>query len=370
MSDQNTSSNGHVSYEDAGVSTAASNAAMEQIRDVVHSTRRPEVIGDLGRFGALFSASEIKKMNDPVLISGTDGVGTKIKLAQRMGKNDTVGIDLVAMCANDVLSAGAEPLYFLDYIAIGHIDPEYVETIVSGVAKGCRKAGCALIGGETAEHPGVMEDRDYDLAGFCVGAVDRADILGPDKVQENDVIIGLASSGIHSNGYSLIRKVILDDISDEDLTDPNDDLDGQSIGDALLEPTRIYVKPVLQALRAGLPIHSAAHITGGGITENLARALPQGLDAEIKLGSWYEPKIVTMVVKAAHLTLEEQLRTFNSGIGMCLICHPDYMADLIEHFAMQGEKPYIVGKIVKSENPEAPGKVVYTDVETGERIKL
>ena len=370
MSDQKKPASEHISYEDAGVSTAASNAAMEQIRATVNSTRRSEVIGDLGSFGSMFSASNIKKMKDPVLISGTDGVGTKIKLAQRLGRNDTVGIDLVAMCANDVLAAGAEPLFFLDYIAIGHIDPEYVETIVDGVAKGCKMAGCALIGGETAEHPGVMEEKDYDLAGFCVGVADRADIIGPDKVRKGDVIIGLESSGIHSNGYSLVRKAMLDKMTDEELTAPNDDLKGKSIGDALLEPTRIYVKPVLQALRAGLPIHSAAHITGGGITENLARALPTGLDAEMKLGSWPEPKIVRMLLDASHLTLEEQLRTLNSGIGMCLICSPDYMAEIVEHFAMQGEKPYIVGNIIEADDPEAAGKVVYTDVETGERVKL
>ncbi len=358
----------HITYEDAGVSTAEGARAVDRIRAAVESTSRPEVIGGIGGFGGLFSAAALKNMDDPILISGTDGVGTKLQLAQRLGRNDTVGIDLVAMCANDVVVAGAEPLFFLDYIAIGHLEADFVGPIVEGIAEGCKQAGCALVGGEMAEHPGVMDPGDYDLSGFCVGAVDRSKMIGPDNVREGDVIIGLASSGIHSNGYSLVRRALADKLSDEQLSAPNDDLDGKSIGEALLAPTRIYVKPLLSALHAGLPVHAAAHITGGGITENLDRALPRGLDAEVKVGSWREPAIVSMASRAAGLTLEEKLKTFNCGVGMCVICPADSIADVVEHFASQGEEPYVIGRVVASDDPQAKGKVVYLDAETGERL--
>ncbi len=353
--------NEHITYEDAGVSTAEGARAVDRIRDAVASTNRPEVIGEIGGFGGLFSAAALKDMQDPVLISGTDGVGTKLQLAQRLGKHSTVGIDLVAMCVNDVVVAGAEPLFFLDYIAIGHLESDFVGPIVEGIAEGCKQAGCALVGGEMAEHPGVMEPHDYDLSGFCVGVIDKPKMIGPVNVQVGDVIVGLASSGIHSNGYSLVRAALADKLSDDELNAPNKELDGQSIGDALLTPTRIYVKPLLSALQAGLPVHAAAHITGGGITENLDRALPCGLNAEIKLGSWDEPAIIKLVSDAAQLTLEEKLKTFNCGIGMCVICAPESTDAVVEHFASQGQKPYIIGSIVKSNNTQAKGKVIYKD---------
>ncbi|MGI6216064.1 MAG: phosphoribosylformylglycinamidine cyclo-ligase [Coriobacteriales bacterium] len=357
-----------ITYEDAGVNTAEGARAVDRIKDAVASTNRPEVIGGLGGFGGLFSAAAFKDMEDPILVSGTDGVGTKLKLAQRLGINNTVGIDLVAMCANDVVVCGAEPLFFLDYIAIEHLEADFVGSIVEGVAEGCRQAGCALIGGEMAEHPGVMAIGDYDLSGFCVGVVDRPKMIGPDLVQEGDSIVGLASSGIHSNGYSLVRKVLLDQIDDEKLKAPDDFLAGKSIGEALLEPTKIYVKPILSALKYRVPIHACAHITGGGITENLDRALPRGLDAQVRVGSWPEPRIVRMVAKAARLSLREQLKTLNSGIGMCIICPPDSLADVMEHFAMEGEEPYVIGSVVKGPDPDAKGKVTYIDVETGEAL--
>ncbi len=358
----------HISYEDAGVSTAEGARAVDRIKAAVKSTNRPEVIGGLGGFGGLFSAAAFKDMEDPILVSGTDGVGTKLKLAQRLGINNTVGIDLVAMCANDVVVCGAEPLFFLDYIAIGHLEADFVGPIVEGIADGCKQAGCALIGGEMAEHPGVMDPSDYDLSGFCVGVVDRPKMIGPDKVQEGDWILGLASTGVHSNGYSLVRRALLDKMTDEELAQPDDRLDGQSIGSALLQPTKIYVKPILSALKAGLPIHACAHITGGGITENLNRALPKGLDAQIKIGSWYPSKIIDLVSDAANLTLREKLKTFNCGIGMCVIIPGDMITEFVEYFAMADLKPYVIGQVVKSDDPQADGKVTYVDVETGEAL--
>ena len=356
-----TENNNHITYEDAGVSTAEGARAVDRIRDAVASTNRPEVIGGIGGFGGLFCVSALKDMQDPVLISGTDGVGTKLQLAQRLGKHDTVGIDLVAMCVNDVVVAGAEPLFFLDYIAIGHLESDFVGPIVEGIAEGCKQAGCALIGGEMAGHPGVMEPHDYDLSGFCVGVVDKPKMIGPNNVQAGDVIIGLASSGIHSNGYSLVRAALADKLSDDELNAPNAELGGQSIADALLTPTRIYVKPLLSASQAGLPIHAAAHITGGGITENLDRALPCGLNAELKLGSWEESAIVELVSHSAHLTLEEKLKTFNCGIGMCVICPANSADAVVEHFSSQDQKPYIIGSIVATDDKQAKGKVVYKD---------
>ena len=368
MSNSNMPASEHITYEQAGVSTAEGARAVDRIRKAVESTNRPEVIGGIGGFGGLFSAAALKDMEDPILISGTDGVGTKLKLAQRMGKNDTVGIDLVAMCVNDVVVAGAEPLFFLDYIAIGHLESDFVGPIVEGIAEGCKQAGCALVGGEMAEHPGVMDPHDYDLSGFCVGVVDRPKMIGPKNVEEGDLIVGLASSGIHSNGYSLVRAAVLDKIDDDQLRATNEQLGGKSIGEALLEPTRIYVKPLLEALKAGLPIHAAAHITGGGITENLDRALPRGLNAEIKIGSWAEPPIITLVADAAQLTLQEKLKTLNCGIGLALIIPPNALDAVVEHFAMQNETPYVIGKIVKGADPQAKGKVTYVDVETGEPL--
>ncbi len=346
---------GQITYADAGVDIEEGAAAVHAIKEAVHSTYRPEVIGDIGGFGGLFSIAACKDMEDPILISGTDGVGTKLKLAQLLDKHDTVGIDLVAMCVNDILAAGAEPLFFLDYIAIGKLRREHVATVVEGIAEGCRQAGCALIGGEMAEHPGVMEPDDYDLSGFTVGVVDRSKMIGPEKVCEGDAIIGLHSSGFHSNGYSLVRKVMVEGKTPEDLAACPSALGGMSLGEALLAPTRIYVKPVLSCLRA-LPgaVHALAHITGGGMTENLNRALPASLDALVDARSWSVPPIVQMAVDAAGLSRAEALKTFNLGIGMALIVSAAQQDEVMEHLRAQGENPLLIGKVVPG-----TGKVCY-----------
>ena len=342
-------------YKDAGVDTTEGARAVDAIKACVATTKRPEVIGGLGGFGGLFSAAKLKDMVDPVLVSGTDGVGTKLRLAQLFDRHETVGIDLVAMCVNDLLASGAEPLFFLDYIAIGHIEAEHVAQIVGGIAEGCRQAGCALVGGEMAEHPGVMAKDDYDLAGFCVGAVDRPKMILPEMVQEGDAILGIASSGLHSNGYSLARRVLIDESADlSQYTAPQDRFGGESLVDAMLKPTRIYVKPILGLLEAGLPVHGVAHITGGGITENLDRALPKTLDAQVELGSWPVLPIIQYVIDAAGLDQEQALKTFNMGIGMCVICKPADAAAIQAELEATGEKVYTVGTVIAGE-----GKVVY-----------
>jgi len=291
-------------------------------------------------------------MDDPVLVSGTDGVGTKLKVAQLANKHDTVGIDLVAMCANDVLVTGAEPLFFLDYIAIGKLDSERVEAIVSGVAEGCRQAGCALVGGEMAEHPGVMAEDDYDLSGFCVGVVDRPKLVDGSSVSPGDVVLGLASSGLHSNGFSLVRRVLVDG-HEAELDLPRVDLGGRHFADVLLEPTRIYVRPVLDLL-AELPVKAMAHITGGGITENLDRALPSDCDAHVARGCWPVPRIFGVVGEAAGLSEDELYRTFNMGIGFMLVVDARLAPDAAALLRERGERVYEIGEIV-----EGTGKVVY-----------
>ncbi len=342
-------------YKDAGVDTTEGARAVDAIKACVATTKRPEVIGGLGGFGGLFSAAKLKDMADPVLVSGTDGVGTKLRLAQLFDRHETVGIDLVAMCVNDLLASGAEPLFFLDYIAIGHIEAEHVAQIVGGIAEGCRQAGCALVGGEMAEHPGVMAKDDYDLAGFCVGVVDRPKMILPEMVQEGDAILGIASSGLHSNGYSLARRVLIDESADlSQYTAPQDRFGGESLVDAMLKPTRIYVKPILGLLEAGLPVHGVAHITGGGITENLNRVLPESLDAEVEWGTWDVPPVVQAAVEAANLSDTEAYRTFNMGVGMCVVCDPDAVDDIAESLTAAGETVFPVGRIVKG-----TGQVIY-----------
>jgi phosphoribosylformylglycinamidine cyclo-ligase len=344
-----------VSYAQAGVDIEEGAKAVAAIKDSVHSTYRPEVIGDIGGFGGLFSIAAAKGMEEPVLVSGTDGVGTKLKLAQIVGRHGTVGIDLVAMCANDILATGAEPLFFLDYIAVGKLEAGAVSEIVSGIAEGCRQAGCALIGGEMAEHPGVMDPSDYDLSGFCVGLADRAKMLDPASVCEGDVLIGLASSGLHSNGYSLVRKVCVEGRSADELCAPEEALGGASVADALLEPTRIYVRSVRSALSSCEgAIHALAHITGGGITENLNRALPAHLDASVSLGSWDVPAVASYVCAAAALDEAEALKTFNMGLGMVLVVEPSMADAVLEAVRAAGETAWTVGRIVAGE-----GKVVY-----------
>ncbi len=344
-----------ITYAQAGVDIDEGARAVDAIKDAVHRTYRPEVVGDIGGFGGLFSLAAAKDMEDPLLVSGTDGVGTKLKVAQIANRHSTVGIDLVAMCANDILACGAEPLFFLDYIAVGKLKAEAVGEIVGGIADGCEQAGCALIGGEMAEHPGVMAADDYDLSGFCVGLVDRPKMIGPDLVREGDVLIGLASTGLHSNGYSLARKVAVEGKTHYELRFIREELGGRCLEDALLEPTRIYVKPVLGLLRE-LPgaVHALAHITGGGITENLNRALPKTLDAKVNLGAWPVPPIVKWVCDAAGLEEADALTTFNMGLGMILLVDAARVDEVMATLDEMGEKYWQVGSVVPGE-----GKVAY-----------
>jgi phosphoribosylformylglycinamidine cyclo-ligase len=344
----------HVTYEDAGVDTAEGARAVDAIKAAVASTNRPEVIGGLGGFGSCFSAAALKDMEDPVLVSGTDGVGTKLAIAQLLDRHDTVGQDLVAMCVDDVVVIGAEPLFFLDYVAIGKLKAESIAPIVGGIADGCRMSGCALVGGEMAEHPGVMAPDDYDLAGFVVGVVDRPKMIGPELVREGDVILGLPSSGIHSNGYSLVRKVAIEGKTVEELNEPLEELGGESLADAVLRPTTIYAGGLIAALKAGAPIHAMAHITGGGITENLDRALPKTIDALVDRGTWDMPPVIDYMVEAAGLTEDEAYRTFNMGVGMAVICSPDDVDDVAEALEAQGFAPFTMGECVAG-----TGKVRY-----------
>lgn len=345
-------SQGPVDYRTSGVDTAEGARAVEGIRSHVRATRRPEVIGDIGGFGGLFSAAKLKDMADPVLVSGTDGVGTKLKLAQLLDRHDTVGIDLVAMCANDILVSGAEPLFFLDYVAVGKLYSARMERIVAGVAEGCVQAGCALVGGEMAEHPGTMDPEDYDLSGFCVGAVDRPKMVTGEQIAPGDVILGLASSGLHSNGFSLVRRVLVQGRENE-LAVPRIDLGGITLGELLLTPTRIYVKSVL-ALLAEVPVKGMAHITGGGITENLDRVLPKSCNARVVRGSWKVPQVFDLVQEAAGIDEASMYRTFNMGVGFAIVVHradaPAAAAKLREY----GETVSEIGEVV-----EGTGAVVY-----------
>ena len=350
----------HVTYEDAGVSTAEGARAVDAIKAAVKETNRPEVIGGLGGFGGCFSAAAFKDMEDPVMVSGTDGVGTKLAIAQLLDRHDTVGEDLVAMCVDDVVPIGAEPLFFLDYVAIGKLRAEHVAEIVKGIANGCKKSGCALVGGEMAEHPGVMNPDDYDLAGFVVGVVDRPKMIGPEKVKAGDVILGLASSGIHSNGYSLVRKVAIEGKTVEELEAYNEEL-GESVADAVMRPTTIYAGQLIRALHAGAPIHAMAHITGVGITENLNRALPADVDALVYRGgeagpAWSIPPIIGYVSRLAGLSLNEAYKTFNMGVGMSIICAPEDVDAVTAALKAEGLDPFLMGECVAGS-----GEVLYRD---------
>ena len=350
----------HVTYEDAGVSTAEGARAVDAIKAAVKETNRPEVIGGLGGFGGCFSAAAFKDMEDPVMVSGTDGVGTKLAIAQLLDRHDTVGEDLVAMCVDDVVPIGAEPLFFLDYVAIGKLRAEHVAEIVKGIANGCKKSGCALVGGEMAEHPGVMNPDDYDLAGFVVGVVDRPKMIGPEKVKAGDVILGLASSGIHSNGYSLVRKVAIEGKTVEELEAYNEEL-GESVADAVMRPTTIYAGQLIRALHAGAPIHAMAHITGGGITENLNRALPADVDALVYRGgeagpAWSIPPIIGYVSRLVGLSLDEAYKTFNMGVGMSIICAPEDVDAVTAALKAEGLDPFLMGECVAGS-----GEVLYRD---------
>ena len=331
-----------LTYKDAGVDIDAGNALVERIGEAVESTRRPEVLAGLGGFGGLF-ALDLERYPRPVLVAGTDGVGTKLKLAGMLDRHDTIGIDLVAMCVNDVVVQGAEPLFFLDYYACGALDVEQAAAVVSGVAEGCRRAGCALIGGETAEMPGMYPPGDYDLAGFSVGVVNREDLIDGSRIARGDAVLGIASSGPHSNGYSLIRRIL--EAGGTALGKGDEaSVDGQPLGEALLAPTRIYVKPLLALLRA-LPVHGLVHVTGGGLPENLPRVLPPGTEARLERAAWTAPPVFDWLAEAGNIAPAEMLRTFNCGIGMAAVlpreCADEALALLAEH----GEQAWAIGEI-------------------------
>src|SRR6056297_1009095 len=303
-----------LTYKDAGVDINAGNQAVSEIKDIVKSTHRPEVLSGLGGFGGLFEL-DLKNIDKPVLVSGTDGVGTKLKVAFLANEHKTVGVDLVAMCVNDILAQGAEPLFFLDYIASSNIKPDRIKDIVYGIAQGCKQAKCAILGGETAELPGFYQKKEYDLAGFSVGIVDKNRML-PREILEGDILIGIQSSGLHSNGYSLVRKIVFD-VLDLSIDDYVDELDA-TIKDTLLTPTKIYVKEILPLIKSGL-IQGIVHITGGGFYENIPRVLEKGLSAVIKRNSWPIPKIFSWLQKKGNVELKEMYTTFNMGIGMVLV---------------------------------------------------
>ncbi|WP_444890968.1 phosphoribosylformylglycinamidine cyclo-ligase [Microbulbifer sp. DLAB2-AA] len=326
-----------LSYKDAGVDIDAGNALVERIKHVAKRTSRPEVMGGLGGFGALCQLPSGYK--EPVLVSGTDGVGTKLRLAMDLGIHDTIGIDLVAMCVNDLVVAGAEPLFFLDYYATGKLNVDIAAEVVSGIGKGCELAGCALVGGETAEMPGMYEGDDYDLAGFCTGVVEKSEIIDGKKVKSGDVLIGLASSGPHSNGYSLIRKVL--EVSGADL---QQECGSETLAKALMAPTRIYVKNLLQLMKS-VQVNALSHITGGGLLENLPRVLPEGCLARVDVTSWEMPEVFRWLQQAGNIDAREMYRTFNCGVGM-VICVPAEQADqALQTLKQAGEDAFVVGKI-------------------------
>ena len=337
------------SYAAAGVDVTAGYEAVERIKPMVESTYIPGVMGTLGGFGGMF-APDMTGMKKPVLVSGTDGVGTKLKIAFLMDKHDTVGIDCVAMCVNDVVCQGAKPLIFLDYIATGYLDPVKVEQIVAGVADGCRQAGCALIGGETAEMPDFYPEGEYDLAGFTVGLVGREKSISGERVAEGDVLVGMASSGVHSNGYSLVRKLVL--TADRDLNAPVEAFGGKSWGETLLTPTKIYVKPALAACKA-CDVHGIAHITGGGFIENIPRILPDGLSAQIERGTWPVLPVFTELVKLGGLGDRQAYNTFNMGVGMVLTVPAEQADKALDILHANGEpEAYRLGVIAEGEGVE------------------
>ena len=321
-------------YAAAGVDITAGYEGVRLMKPFVERTRIPGVVSGIGGFGGLF-APDLSGMEEPVLVSGTDGVGTKLRLAQLLGKHDTIGIDCVAMCVNDIICCGARPLFFLDYIAIGKNEAKKVASIVSGVAEGCVQSGCALIGGETAEHPGVMAPDDYDIAGFAVGVVDKPKIIDSSRVREGDALIGLTSSGVHSNGFSLVRKVF--DIEHADLKTPMDELEGRSLGEVLLAPTKLYVKPVLALLEGGIDLHGASHITGGGFFENVPRMLPKGLEAHFHAAMLPRLPIFELIAKRGNVSEHDMYNTFNMGLGMVLAVPAEQAGRALELLHAAGE---------------------------------
>jgi len=335
-----------LSYKEAGVDIDAANQSVEMIKKWVNRTRRPEVLADIGSFGGFFALNS-QQYREPILVSGTDGVGTKLKIAQMLGVHDTVGIDLVAMCVNDILTHGAEPLFFLDYIALGKLAPELVENLVKGVSEGCVQAGCSLIGGETAEMPGFYKEDEYDLAGFTVGVVEKSRLINGSAIQDGDVLIGLPSSGIHSNGYSLVRKVLLEKAGlklDEVLEGM-----GQTLGEVLMTPTRIYVKPILSLLDE-VEIRGMAHITGGGLAENLQRIMPAGLGAVINYNSLKIPYIFDLIARLGQVPREEMLRTFNMGTGFIIVISPHHVNVALDHLHLSEQSPILIGEVTSRES--------------------
>lgn len=333
-------------YKKAGVDIEAGYKSVELMKEYVKKTMRPEVLGGLGGFSGAFSLAKIKEMENPTLVSGTDGCGTKVKLAFLLDKHDTIGIDCVAMCVNDIACAGGEPLFFLDYIACGKNYPEKIATIVKGVAEGCLQAGAALIGGETAEHPGLMPEEEYDLAGFAVGVVDEKDLITGKNVKEGDILVGMASSGVHSNGFSLVRKVFT--MTEEALNTYYDSL-GCTLGEALIAPTRIYVKALHAVKEAGVTIKACSHITGGGFYENIPRMLPEGMHAFVEKDSYPVLPIFEMLSKDGNISEQMMYNTFNMGLGMVVAVDPADVDKAMEAMKAAGETPYVVGRIEKGE---------------------
>jgi len=333
-------------YKKAGVDIEAGYESVELMKKFVKGTMRPEVLGGLGGFSGAFSLKAIKDMEDPVLLSGTDGCGTKVKLAFLLDKHDTIGIDAVAMCVNDVACAGGEPLFFLDYIACGKNYPEKIATIVSGVAEGCKQSGAALIGGETAEHPGLMPEDEYDLAGFAVGVVDRKDLITGENIKPGDTLIGIASTGVHSNGFSLVRKVFR--MTEEALNTYYDCL-GETLGEALIRPTRIYVKALKNVKDAGVTLKGCSHITGGGFYENIPRMLPDGVRAVVKKDSYPVLPIFRMLQEEGNIAEEMMYNTFNMGLGMVVAVDPADVDKTMEAIKAAGDTPYVVGSVEAGE---------------------
>ena len=352
MTDSDNQTKKSLSYRDAGVDINAGNELVENIKPIVKKTFRPEVLTGIGGFGSLFELP-VDRYKQPVLVAGTDGVGTKLKLAMLLGKHDTIGIDLVAMCVNDVIVQGAEPLFFLDYYATGQLDINIATDVIKGIAKGCELAGASLVGGETAEMPGMYQGEDYDLAGFCVGIVEKNQIIDPQNVQKDDVLIGLASSGPHSNGYSLIRKIL--EVNNIDI---NHEFNNVSLGELLLSPTRIYVKSILALLENKIDIKAVAHITGGGITENIPRVLPAGHTAILKKDSWPQLPVFNWLQETGNIDNDEMYRTFNCGLGMVICVAKDKVDSTMEILQKHGEMAYIVGNVQENGPSATPTAII------------
>ena len=333
-------------YKNAGVDIEAGYKSVELMKEHIKKTMRPEVLGGIGGFAGAFSLNKIKDMEDPVLLSGTDGCGTKVQLAYIMDKHDTIGIDAVAMCVNDIACSGGEPLFFLDYIACGKNYPEKIATIVKGVAEGCIQSEAALVGGETAEHPGLMKEEEYDLAGFAVGVVERKDLITGEDIKPGDTLIGIASTGVHSNGFSLVRKVF--DMTKEALDTYYDEL-GTTLGEALLAPTRIYVKALKSVKNAGVKIKGCSHITGGGFYENIPRMLPDGVVAKIKKDSYEVPAIFKLLAKTGDIEEQMMYNTYNMGIGMCIAVDPADVDKTLKALELTGDKAYVIGSAAAGE---------------------